>query len=78
MKKTIIVECEVEVEMDDKKIGINLMDYQNIVDSTADIEDMFEQVAWNEVRHGGFCEGVGENGTNFTAKIVRTETYESV
>lgn len=78
MKKTMIATFEVEVEIEDEKVEGALKDYQNIVSGEdGTIEDLFSHIAWNEVRHGGFCEGVGDNGIDFTAKIEYSEVEEA-
>jgi len=72
--KYFTVEIRVSVDIDDDKLDETLKDYRESISSNATIDDVFKQVAWNEARHGDFCEGVGTNGEDFTAVVTSTET----
>ncbi len=74
MHKRFTVEIRVSVDIPDDKLDEILKDYRESISSNATIDDVFKQVAWNEARHGDFCEGVGENGVDFTAAVLDTET----
>lgn len=76
MKKDMIVEVWVDVEIEDSKIEQALKDYRECIKTNATIDDVFSQIAYNEVNGGGFCEGVGENGKEFTAEITSMECSE--
>lgn len=75
MKKKVTVTFDIEVEIEDSKLEETLKGFREIIAENADIEDVMYQIAWNEVKFGDFCEGVGENGIDFTAKVVYTNTY---
>ena len=76
MKKKYIVEVYVDVEIEDAKLEQALKDYRECINSNATIENVFAQVAYNEANGGGFCEGVGENGSEFKAEITSMECEE--
>lgn len=76
MKKSFIVEVFVDVEIEDSKIEQALKDYRECIKENAGIDDVFKQVAYNEVIGGEFCEGVGENGKDFKAEITDMECVE--
>lgn len=78
MKKSFTVEVYVDVEIPDDKIEKTVKDYRECISENADIDDVLAQVAWNEARYGGFCEGVGENGEDFTATVTGDNTTEDV
>lgn len=77
MKKCFCVEFYVDVEIPDDTIATVVKDFQGCIDSRADIHDIMKHIAWNEASGGGFCEGVGENGKDFIAKIKETDIEES-
>ena len=78
MKKSFTVEIFVDVEISDEKIEKAVKDYRECINETADINDVMAQIAWNEARYGGFCEGVGENVEDFTAIVTGDNTTEDV
>ena len=78
MKKTFILECTVEVEIDESRFDDLLKDFRECIKSTATIDTIFRQVAYNEANGGGFCEGVGENGKDFKAGITELEITEEL
>lgn len=78
MKKSFTVEVYVDVEIPDDKIDEIVKDYRSCISENASIQDVMEQIAWNEVRYGGFCEGVGENGEDFTATVTGDFTSEDL
>lgn len=76
MKKSFTVEVYVDVEIPDDKIEEIVKDYRSCISETADIDEIMKQIAWNEARYGGFCEGVGENNTDFIATVTGDYTSE--
>lgn len=76
MKKSFTVEIYVDVEIPDDKIEEIVKDYRSCINGNASINDVMEQIAWNEARYGGFCEGVGENNTDFIATVTGDFTSE--
>ncbi len=76
MTKVFSVDFTVEVEIDDDKIDEILKDFRSSISSNATVYDIFSQIAWNEVKFGGFCEGIGEEGVDFNAKVLGCDTEE--
>lgn len=76
MKKSFIVEIYVDVEIDDSKIEEILKDYQSSIYEGATIQDVMEHIAWNEADGGGFCEGVGDNGKDYIARVTGNNVME--
>jgi hypothetical protein len=76
MKKSFTVEIYVDVEIPDNKISEVVKDFRESIDSTATITEVMEHIAWNEATGGGFCEGVGENGKDFTAFVTGNDVEE--
>ena len=76
MKRTIIVETCIVVEIDDSKIPELLKGYRASIKTGATITDLFFQVAYNEVNGGGFCEGIGEPDKDFTVEITSVECVD--
>jgi|WetSurMetagenome_2_1015567.scaffolds.fasta_scaffold03390_8 hypothetical protein len=75
MKKSFVVEVFVDIEIEDSKVEQIVEEYRKYMynASNASINDVFSQIAYNEVNGGGFCEGVGENGEDFKAEITGIE-----
>ncbi len=78
MKKTFVLECTVEVDIDESRFDDLLKGFRECINSDATINDIFRQVAYNEANGGGFCEGVGENGKDFKAGITDLEIADEL
>lgn len=74
MKKKVIMTICVEVEILDDQVDQTVKDYREIIDSNATIDDVFLQIALNHIKFGGFCEGVGDPGLNFTVETIIGDT----
>jgi hypothetical protein len=75
MIKKFLVEVFVDVEIKNSKLHKVLNDYRSSINSEATLDDVFKQIAYNEVNGGGFCEGVGEPNEDF---IIADFTIDSV
>jgi hypothetical protein len=77
MTKTFDIITTVEIEIIDDNIDELLKSYQDTIRTGGTVDDMMRHAAWNEARwEGHFCEGVGENGVDYTATIIDTGIEE--
>ena len=78
MIKQFLVEVFVDVSIEDSKLHRVLNDYRSSINSEATLDDVFKQIAYNEVNGGGFCEGVGEPNKDFTIADFTIDSVEEI
>lgn len=78
MIKQFLVEVFVDISIEDSKLHRVLNDYRSNINSKATLDDVFKQIAYNEVNGGGFCEGVGEPNKDFTIADFTIDSIEEV
>jgi len=63
MKKTVHYEGSIEITIYDEKIPDILKSYQESIDESGTVDDLFESIAHHSVYCGawGFIEGIGEH-----------------
>ena len=73
MKKKVIVTmtAEFEIEIPDEETVLH--DYRSGIQSNADMNDIFEAVAWNETIDSSFTEGVGREDKDY---IILSAEYD--
>lgn len=78
MTKNFLVEVFVDVAIEDSKLHSALNDYRESINSGATLDDVFKQIAYNEVNGGGFCEGVGEPNKDFMITDFAIDSVEDI
>jgi hypothetical protein len=77
MKKSFVVTTFVDVEIEDGKIPEVLEGFRECINDEATVMDVFAHVAYNEAKwEGKFCEGIGENGREYVARVTCIDTEE--
>jgi hypothetical protein len=77
MKKSFVVTTFVDVEIEDGKIPEVLKDFRACIKDEATVMDVFAHAAQNEAQwEGQFCEGIGENGREYVARVTCIDTEE--
>lgn len=77
MEKTIRVVKEIKVTVPDEKIAEHLKDFNEVIDKTGDVDELFKHIAWNIAQGNTFVEGVGRVKENDVDFYSETDEYKA-